>query len=93
MGKGSEKAGVFLPEQAVGLAIREIRTRVGISQEELGFRADLHRTFISDIERGARNPTVRTLWRIAAALQVKPAVIIDLAQARNVTLKWTTPAT
>lgn len=41
----------------------------GISQEELGDRADLHRTYISDIERGFRNPTLKTMIAIANALE------------------------
>jgi transcriptional regulator with XRE-family HTH domain len=68
------------PEDGFGLAVREYRTRRGLSQEQLGFEADLHRTFVSDIERGARNPTVRTVWRLARALAVKPSDLIKLAE-------------
>jgi transcriptional regulator with XRE-family HTH domain len=41
-----------------------------ISQEELAVRAGLHRTYLSDVERGARNPSIKTIEKIAQALQV-----------------------
>ena len=41
--------------KAFGAAIREHRLRLGLSQEGLGERAELHRTYITDVERGARN--------------------------------------
>jgi len=56
----------------VGPAIRLIRDGAGISQEELAARADLDRTYVSGIERTRRNPTVRTLVRLADALNVGP---------------------
>ena len=47
------------------------RRRSGISQEELGYRANLHQTYISGIERGTRQPTVTTVDHIAKALGVQ----------------------
>lgn len=70
----------MLPEQAIGLAVRDIRRDKSLSQEQLGFAANLHRTFVSDVERGARNPTVRTLWKIATALGVRPQRIVEVAE-------------
>jgi CheY-like chemotaxis protein/DNA-binding Xre family transcriptional regulator len=60
-----------MPEIAtqLGNAIRSMRNRLGISQEELAGRAGLHRTYISDIERGARNISLESIERLAAALQ------------------------
>ena len=60
----------------VGSNVRFWRNRLGISQEELAFRADVHRTYISGVERGVRNPTVLILWRIAKALQIEPAALL-----------------
>jgi transcriptional regulator with XRE-family HTH domain len=51
-----------------GLAVRHARLAMKISQEELGFRANLHRTYIGDVERGVRNVTLRSAERIAKAL-------------------------
>lgn len=52
----------------LGKNIRRIREAKGLSQEELAFRAGLHRTYVSGVERGVRNPTVVILARLARAL-------------------------
>ena len=52
----------------VGLAVQRLRQEKGWSQEELADRAELHRTYISGVERGIRNPTVTVLAKIARAL-------------------------
>lgn len=52
----------------VGSAFRQLRERAGISQEELAFRAGLDRTYVSGIERGRRNPSLKSMQRIAAQL-------------------------
>ena len=54
----------------VGQNVRRIRKDRGWSQEELAFESGLHRTYISGIERGARNPTILILARLAETLQV-----------------------
>lgn len=51
--------------------MQKIRKSQGISQEELGSRLSLHRTYIGMVERGERNPTIRTLYKVAKALKVK----------------------
>ena len=51
-----------------GEKIRSIRKKRGLSQEELSFRASLHRTYISDIERGSRNVSLENIEKIAKAL-------------------------
>lgn len=59
----------------VGPAIRELRERARISQEELAYRAELDRTYISGIERNRRNPSIRSLQRVATALGISLDVI------------------
>lgn len=59
----------------VGENVRKLRERSGISQEELGFRSNLDRTYVSGVERGVRNPTVVVLARLAAALGVEPSAL------------------
>ena len=54
----------------LGMAIRTQRTSLGISQEELAYRAGLHRTYVSDLERGARNPSIESIEKLAGALQI-----------------------
>jgi transcriptional regulator with XRE-family HTH domain len=53
---------------ALGKTIRKRRTQLQISQQELAIDSDVHRTYVSDIERGSRNLTILTLNRIALAL-------------------------
>lgn len=60
----------------VGENLRDERDRQGLSQEELAFRADLHRTYVSGVERGVRNPTVKIVARLAEALSVEPAALL-----------------
>ncbi|MGV9009957.1 helix-turn-helix domain-containing protein [Brevundimonas sp.] len=66
---------------AVALLARNaqrIRKGLGLSQEEVAFRAGLKRSYLSDLERGTRNPSVRALGRIAHALDVSPSRLLDL---------------
>jgi transcriptional regulator with XRE-family HTH domain len=56
--------------RAFGSAIRMHREKLGISQEEFAHQAGLHRTYISDIERGRRNVSLLNLVRLADALRV-----------------------
>lgn len=53
-----------------GARVREIRKEKGLSQEELSFRADLHRTYIGMIERAEKNITLANIEKIANALEV-----------------------
>ena len=54
--------------------------REGLSQEELGFRADLDRTYVSGIERGVRNPTLMIIGRLAKALGTRPSRLLIAAE-------------
>lgn len=56
----------------VGLNVKRIRKENNWSQEELAFETGLHRTYVSGIERGIRNPTVTIIARLAVALDVEP---------------------
>lgn len=53
-----------------GNRIRELRQKIKVSQEELGFQTGLDRTYISGIERGQRNPALINIGRLAKALKV-----------------------
>jgi XRE family transcriptional regulator, regulator of sulfur utilization len=54
----------------IGKRIREIREDLGISQEELGYRSGLHRTYIGSVERGERNLSIESISTIAKALNM-----------------------
>jgi transcriptional regulator with XRE-family HTH domain len=54
-----------------GRAIRQRRYELALSQEDLAEKAGLHRTYISDIERGARNPSLEIIEKLAISLEVK----------------------
>lgn len=61
-----------------GANVRRIRRAKDMSQEELAHRADIHRTYLSALERsGGRNPTIRVVERIAKALDVKLGELLD----------------
>lgn len=68
---------------AFGRAVLAQRNALGISQEELAHRADLHRTYIGDIERGKRNVALKNIWGLAAALEIPADELIRIT-ARNI---------
>ena len=57
-------------EEKVGNRIKELRGKLGISQEELGFRSGVHRTYIASLEVGKRNISIATLEKIVNALNM-----------------------
>lgn len=61
---------------AFGSALRDARKRRGLSQEELADIARLQRTYVNEVERGRRNPTLLTITRLAGAIGVPPASLL-----------------
>ncbi|MGQ0834310.1 MAG: helix-turn-helix domain-containing protein [Gammaproteobacteria bacterium] len=61
---------------AFGRVLREHRESRRLSQEALALGADVDRTFVSQIERGVRQPTLTTLCKLAQALDVQPSTLI-----------------
>ncbi len=61
----------------VGLNLKVFRQELGLSQEAFAFKAGLHHTYISGIERGVRNPTVLVLEQIAMALKVPSSRLLE----------------
>ena len=57
----------------VGRTVKALRDAEGLSQEELADAAGLHRTYVSGVERGVRNPTIQIIAKLAKALGVEPA--------------------
>jgi len=54
----------------IGLRIKELRTKLGISQQELSYRCELDRTYITSVENGKRNISIVNLEKIAHALNL-----------------------
>jgi transcriptional regulator with XRE-family HTH domain len=67
----------LLPQDRFADNLRRERVKVGISQEELGRRCDLHRTEISLLERSGREPRLGTILKLAGAIGIEPAVLLE----------------
>jgi transcriptional regulator with XRE-family HTH domain len=65
------------PQQVFGTVVRKFRLAKGLSQEELAEEAGLHRTYISLLERGLRNPSLTVILKVAHALRVGVAELIS----------------
>ena len=59
-----------------GQVLREQRISRELSQEELALAADVDRTFVSQMERGIRQPTITTLMKLAGALGIQPSTLV-----------------
>lgn len=60
-----------------GAKLKEFRKKKGLSQEELGFKSSLHRTYISEVERGHRNISIVNIAKIAKALGMEIKEFFD----------------
>lgn len=63
--------------QCLATNLRRLRHDRGWSQEELADRADIHRTYISDLERAARNPSILLIDKLARTLEVSRGELLD----------------
>ena len=63
--------------QAFGTQLRSARQQAGLSQDELAHLAGLHRTFVSLLERGLRNPTLDTILKLCRALDLEPGAFVS----------------
>lgn len=64
------------PNVAFGKIIAGLRQAAKLSQEELAERADIHRTYVSQIERGLKSPTIVMLLRLSKALETTPSKLM-----------------
>jgi transcriptional regulator with XRE-family HTH domain len=65
------------PSEQIGRNLQVLRKRLGLSQEELGFRSGLHRTEISLIERAERKPGLETLEKLSVGLEAPIASLLE----------------
>jgi DNA-binding XRE family transcriptional regulator len=66
--------------EATGAAVRELRARRGLSQEQLGLEGGLHRNYVGAVERGEINPTFRILLQLCRGLDVSLMVLAHIYQ-------------
>jgi len=64
------------PQQVLGNNVRRLREAKNWSQEDLAEKADLHRTYVSGIERGVRNPSLTIVFKLADGLGVEPGNLL-----------------
>lgn len=70
------------PEKVFGRVLQAIRKERGFSQERLAFESGYHPTYISQIERGVKNPSLRTVLSLASVLSVPASAIVRRVEAR-----------
>ena len=63
-------------EKQLGMRIRYLRNKKKMSQEELSFTSGVNRNYLSDLERGTRNPTLKVLEKIARALDIDLSTLL-----------------
>lgn len=69
------------PLDAFGKVLRALRVQRGMSQEELALEAGIQRNYVSLIERGINQPTITIIFKLSAALEIKPSKVIALVEA------------
>jgi transcriptional regulator with XRE-family HTH domain len=63
---------------AFGKVLRRLRESAGLTQEQFGFEADLRRTYVSILELGQQQPSLKTILKIAQALNCSPGSLLDM---------------
>ena len=75
LGRTSIKSG-----EAFGRVLRTLRIERGLSQEALALEAGVQRNYVSLIERGVNQPTITIIFKLAAALEMKPSQVVELVE-------------
>ncbi|WP_413673287.1 helix-turn-helix domain-containing protein [Massilia cellulosiltytica] len=68
------------PAVAFGKVLRAVRKEARLSQEQLALSAGVERNFVSLIERGINQPTIRVVFKLAEALNMSPARLVELTE-------------
>jgi len=69
-------------ETTFGQVLQKLRKERSLSQESLGYESGYHRTYISLLERGQKSPSIKTLFQLAKALDIKPSSLIELVEQK-----------
>lgn len=70
-------------QRALGAAVKARRMELGLTQEQLSLRAELHQRWISNVETGVRNPSYASLRRLAGGLDLTTSELIRRTEARE----------
>lgn len=68
------------PEEAFGMAVTELRTKRGMTQEDLAHALGYHLSYIGQVERGKKSPTLRTMFNIAQLFEIPASKLLALAE-------------
>jgi transcriptional regulator with XRE-family HTH domain len=68
------------PAAVFGQVLRSLRREAGLTQEQLSLNAGIERNFVSLIERGVNQPTIRVIFKLAGALHVAPSAMISMVE-------------
>lgn len=69
-------------EKAFGKALRNLRNQKSLSQEALGFEAELARNYVSQLELGSKSPSLRSIFKLCKVLDVSPSDIVKDVERR-----------
>jgi transcriptional regulator with XRE-family HTH domain len=67
-------------KHSFGKALKKLREERWLSQEELGYESGYHRTYISQLERGQKSPSLQTIFQLAQALNMKPHELVQAVE-------------
>ena len=70
-------------EKAFGEELQKAREKCGLTQEKLGFESGYHRTYISQLERGLKGPTLKAVCKIAGTLGIKASELVSRIERRT----------
>ena len=76
------RGGLKTPEQLFGDEISHLRKIRGLSQKELGFQAGVHRTYVSQVERGLKSPTLTVLLKLTHTLGCSAGPLVSHVEKR-----------
>lgn len=68
------------PVSAFGRVLRRVRKHAGLSQEKLALESEIERNYVSLIERGINQPSVRIIFKLCIALELKPSQFFALVE-------------
>jgi transcriptional regulator with XRE-family HTH domain len=75
------------PAVAFGKVLRQLRQEAGLTQEQLGFEADLRRTYVSILELGQQTPSLTTILKLANALNQTGSAVVGMVEDELATTK------